>query len=115
MQDNETLSLFDEEISIKEYFSSPNESIAQDCRGEAFRQLQISLPEKKRVVFNAIAQLKKCTCLEVVDFLRLPINQVSSRIKNLKDAGHIKEVDKIFNPLTKRENTIYSVNETLFS
>lgn len=71
-------------------------------RDEAFHNLAARLPYKRRRVYQAILHLKPCTNGQIATYLKVPINQVTGRVTELKDLFLIKEIGSILSETGSR-------------
>ena len=67
--------------------------MAQQTSIEAFHELE-RLPEKRRVVYEAIRAMKEACNLDVAYYLRIPINRVTPRTNELVKLGLVEEAKK---------------------
>lgn len=78
-------------------------------RNKAYQQIVDTLPEKRAKVYQAIKELGVCTALNIAFFLHVPINEVTGRVRELKDSYLILEAGTVRNKLTKKFNTLYKI------
>ena len=84
-------------------------------RNNSHKAIIEKLPEKRRVVYAAIAMMGKCTAQMVARHLNVPINEVTGRITELRDKHNaIREAGSIKNQRTGKLNTLYTTELTLF-
>lgn len=90
-------------------------SVSIENRNTSFHLLAEQLPDKRKRVFEVIENLNKPTAQQIADHLNIPINQVTGRIKELRDLKLVIECGSLWNSLTHRYNTRYTTNETMFN
>lgn len=73
-----------------------------------YEQVVPTLPERRRLVFEAIKTLGKATLQDVSLALNRPLNALSGRLTELKRAGLIKEVGK--KQIGESKFSVYEVN-----
>ncbi|MDV3585580.1 hypothetical protein ATE49_15425 [Elizabethkingia miricola] len=76
---------------------------------QTYSQVREHLPEKRRLVYDAIKEMKSCTFYDVANYLRLEINQVSNRFNELLFAGYIKVIGSEKNGIYERD--LYTIIE----
>jgi len=72
---------------------------------QAYKEIADTLPEKRRAVFGAIHRAggRGSTLFELVDALKWPVNWISGRVTELKDAEFIYDSgDRRVNPQTRK-------------
>jgi Mn-dependent DtxR family transcriptional regulator len=67
------------------------------------------LSPKREKVYKAIKFMGKCTNKMIAKFLNVPINEVTGRVKELTEAGKVKEAGKINCPLTNKPNALWQI------
>lgn len=76
-------------------------------RNQSFREIREQLPAKRRMVLNAIKHSPGITAWNLAERMGVPINEVTGRIRELKDAFLIEEAGEALNLYTYRNNTTY--------
>lgn len=69
---------------------------------EAYKDLIDKLPEKRRVVYEAIKHLGIVCNYEIAQYLYAPINSITPRTNELVKIGLVQEVDKKVSPTGKK-------------
>jgi|SRR5690606_13360555 len=82
-----------------------NESIHN--RNQAFGAISAHLPEKRRRVFELILQHPNITAQELAEKTMLPINEITGRITELKNAFLVVETGSKTNRHSNKKNTAY--------
>lgn len=75
-------------------------------RNESFRKLE-DLPKSRKRIIEALQKLGKASNREISEFLRLPINCVTGRCKELREQGLIIEDGSKFDSVTNRKVTVF--------
>jgi len=78
-------------------------------RNNAFKQLIEKFALRKRVVYKIIESYGSLTDFEIAEKMKLPINSITGRRKELEQSCLIKEVASKKNDKTNITNTIWSV------
>ena len=78
-------------------------------RNQAFVAISAHLPEKRQRVFQLILQHQNITAQELAQKTMLPINEITGRITELKNAFLIVETGSKTNKHSKKKNTAYRV------
>ncbi len=78
-------------------------------RNQAFVAIATHLPEKRQRVFHLILQQPNITAQELAQKTMLPINEITGRITELKNAFLIVETGSKTNRHSKKKNTAYRV------
>ena len=76
---------------------------------EAYIQVMKDLGKRQRQVLEAIKRLGKCTRLEIANHIRLPINSITPRVKELIELDLVREVGFKPNPHTNTRAAIIEV------
>lgn len=63
----------------------------RDTQATAYQEIRETLPEKRRIVLNAIDTLGLATLIEIANWLGWPINSVSGRVTELAKDGLIED------------------------
>jgi DNA-binding Lrp family transcriptional regulator len=66
------------------------------------------LSPRRREVYNAICVLGRCTNKEIQNFLGIPINQITGRVKELRNLGFVREDGARICPKSKKLNAIWT-------
>ncbi len=88
-------------------------NLSIENRNEAFRNIVETLPQKRAKIFTLIAENQPCTIQQLCKVSLLPINEISGRITELKNACLIIEQGKRENANTRHSNTLYKVANPL--
>lgn len=67
------------------------------------------LGERQRAVHKAIGELGTASNREIADYLKLPVNSVTGRVKELRDYGFVAEHGKKWDKETQRNVTAWCV------
>jgi len=78
-------------------------------RNNAFKQLIEKFALRKRAVYKIIESYGSLTDFEIAEKMKLPINSITGRRKELEQSCLIKEVASKKNDKTNITNTIWSV------
>lgn len=78
-------------------------------RDQAFLAIADRLPEKRQRVFNLILRKEEVTAQELAQETMLPINEITGRITELKNAYLIVETGYKRNRHSNKKNTAYRV------
>ncbi len=78
-------------------------------RNEAFAAIAAKLPEKRQRVFQYIIRQPNITAQELAQKTMLPINEITGRITELKNAYLIVETGSKKNRYSNKQNTAYRV------
>ncbi len=75
----------------------------------AYQQLN-NLTARQRLVYNAISTLGTACNLNVSDYLHLPINSITPRVKELREKGLVEESHRDIHPATQRVSIYWRVS-----
>lgn len=78
-------------------------------RNQAFSAIADRLPEKRQRVFKHILSQENITAQELAQKTMLPINEITGRITELKNAFLIVETGSKTNRYSNKKNTAYRV------
>ena len=78
-------------------------------RNQAFGAIYAHLPEKRRRVFQLILEYPNITAQELAQKTMLPINEITGRITELKNAFLVVETGSKTNRHSNKKNTAYRV------
>lgn len=81
-------------------------------RNLAYQNILDKLPEKRKMIYNIVANNNGITSQEISDKYNLPINQVVGRVYELKERFLIKECGSLDNHITQTKNTRYKALES---
>ena len=82
-------------------------------RNQAFVAISAHLPEKRRRVFQLILTHPNSTAQELAQKTMLPINEITGRITELKNAFLVVETGSKTNRQSNKKNTAYRVVESM--
>lgn len=82
-------------------------------RNQAFSAIADRLPEKRQRVFKHILSQENVTAQELAQKTSLPINEITGRITELKNAHLIVETGSKRNRHSNKKNTAYRVVESI--
>src|SRR5690606_31554829 len=78
-------------------------------RNQAFTAIAAQLPEKRQRVFQMILRHPNITAQELSQKTMLPINEITGRITELKNAFLVVEIGSKRNRYSNKKNTAYRV------
>lgn len=76
-------------------------------RNESYKRIVDELPDRQRYIYNALKFNPNLTATDITDLTGIPLNQVTGRITELKDAFVIIESGSKLNKNTGKQNTCY--------
>jgi predicted transcriptional regulator len=73
-------------------------------------------PTRRQQVLDALHELKMATNSQLSEYLNLPINSITGRVKELRDAGEVVVMGSKYDGKTDRMVTVFApkFKETLF-
>lgn len=78
----------------------------QDTSLEAYNTIKIKLGERQQQIYDAIWKYESVSNLDLSRFLKIPINSVTPRVKELREKGLVIEdghkIDRITNRRMKK-------------
>lgn len=86
------------------------ESNVQETSKKAYKELK-DLGERQKQVYNAIKTLQYCTNTMIAKVLKLPINSITPRTKELREMSFVIESHKSWCPITKRKAIYWKINK----
>lgn len=76
-------------------------------RNKAYQSIIEELSEKRAMVYQAVKELGKCTAQTIAFTLRVPINEVTGRVRELKDRYLIIEDGSTESSRSGKQHTVY--------
>jgi DNA-binding MarR family transcriptional regulator len=84
------------------------EQMALNLRNESYHAIS-DLAERQEQVYLAIEQYQPVTNRQLSNLLRLPINSITGRVKELRDMGFVCIAGKVEDKVTNRTVCLWRV------
>ena len=76
---------------------------------DAFNSVKKQLSQRQETVYKAIQRLRQCTNIEISEYLKIPINQVTPRTNELVKNQYVRSCGVKINEITHKANILWEV------